>query len=368
MARAAKNASDGLEELPEADRLEGFLHPRFTEVLVGHAEAEAALAAGLARGQIPHAWLLTGRDGIGKATFAYRFARAALARPHDRASSTGILDSAWEASASRQIRALSHPGLLVIRRPYDLKTKRFATSIPVEDVRRLRGFLSYAADPGTWRVVIVDSADELNVNAANALLKSLEEPPPHTVFLLVSSEPARLLPTIRSRCRVLPMAALKPEDLTRAIRAAYVNQGKDAPDAVGDPRLIALSGGSVRRALSLLAADGLAVHATIEGIFAGLPNIDWRKAHALSDELQPAAAEQKFDLFYELFQSELARRVRAASQSGTSGGIISGPRLATFAALWERVARDKAQALALNLDRKSLILETFLALEAAAKG
>ena len=187
MARAPVPAE--IEELPEADRLEGFPHPRETKEVFGHAGAERMLAEALAGGRMHHAWLLAGPQGIGKATLAYRFARAALAAPEERDVFGQSLAVADETSAARQVRALSHPGLLVIRRPYDVKAKRFATSIPVDEVRRLRSFLAHRAAGDGWRVVIVDEANELNVNAANALLKSLEEPPARTVFLLVSSAP-----------------------------------------------------------------------------------------------------------------------------------------------------------------------------------
>ena len=155
-----------------------------------------------------HAWLLAGREGIGKATFAYRLARHVLARPEERDPFGQSLEVAADSTAARQVAALSHPGLLVLRRPYDTRTKRFGASIPVDEVRRLKSFLGLTAGDGAWRVVIVDAADDLNINAANALLKSLEEPPKRAVFLLVSSEPSRLLPTIRSRSRRLDLAAL----------------------------------------------------------------------------------------------------------------------------------------------------------------
>src|SRR4029077_2872691 len=144
-------------------------------------------------------------QGIGKATLAYRFACSALASPHERASGGETLDVADDTRAARQVRALSHPGLLLLRRPYDEKAKRFASAIPVDEVRRLRSFLSHRATDDGWRVVIVDDAKELNVNAANALLKSLEEPPQRTIFLLIAPAPGKLLPTIRSRCRMLPL-------------------------------------------------------------------------------------------------------------------------------------------------------------------
>lgn len=370
MARATRIISDD-EALPEADRLEAFPHPRFTRELFGHTEAEVRLAQGLASGQLHHAWLLSGPQGIGKATLAYKFAQAALARPVDRLLAGGRLAARADTPSSHQVRALSHPGLLVIRRPYDIKAKRFSASIPVEEVRRLRSFLSLSAGDATWRVVIVDSAGELNTNAANALLKSLEEPPARTVFLLISSETARLLPTIRSRCTLLPLQPLLHADLKNAVaQAVSAKDGAETQQTIPE-ELLSLSGGRVRQALSLMSGGGLELQKQIISVFENLPQFDWRAAHALADELQPAAAEQKFELFFELFLAELARRIRSkatvsVAEFGTQPWFTEA-KLATFAALWERVARDKVQALSLNLDRKSLILEALLGLEAAAR-
>ena len=214
MARAP--AMVEAEELPEADRLEGFPHPRVTQALIGHADAEREMAEAFAGGRMHHAWLITGREGIGKATLAYRLARHVLARPQERDAAGKSLEVGAETTAARQVLALSHPGLLVLRRPWDPRAKRFAASILIDEVRRLRSFLGHTAGDGAWRVVIVDAADELNINAANALLKSLEEPPTRAMFLLIASEPSKLLPTIRSRCRRLDLQPLAPEDLRRA--------------------------------------------------------------------------------------------------------------------------------------------------------
>src|SRR5690606_8652601 len=142
--------------------------------------AERQLRDAFASGRMHHGWLITGLEGIGKATLAYRFARYVLANPVERAADT--LDVPPDTRAARQVLALSHPGLLVIRRAWDPKTKRFPATIPVDEVRRLKAFLGRTAADDAWRVVIVDRAEELNVSAANALLKSLEEPPPRTVF------------------------------------------------------------------------------------------------------------------------------------------------------------------------------------------
>ena len=372
MARAP--AITEIEELPEADRLGDFPHPRNTKALYGQGDAERALAEALASGRMHHAWLLAGPKGVGKATLAYRFARAALAQPGERDASGQTLEVGDSTIAARQVRALSHPGLLVVRRPYDTKGKRFASSIPVDEVRRLRTFLGHRAAGDGWRVVIVDEANELNVNAANALLKSLEEPPERTVFLLVSPAPGDLVPTIRSRCRMLTLPALGEADLRAAATAALAAAEMTPPADADWAPLERLSGGSVARLLGLFGTGGLALQAQIDRLLGLMPRIDWKAIHALSDELQPAAAQPKFELFFELLMETLARLIRVAAtgegsreDQSLAARLMGDGRLASFAALWERVAREKADTLALNLDRKSLVIQTVAALSAAAQ-
>ncbi len=212
------------------------------------------------------------------------------------------------------MKALSHPGLLVIRRPYDVKAKRFATSIPVDEVRRLRSFLAHRAAGDGWRVVIVDEANELNVNAANALLKSLEEPPTRTVFLLVSSAPGRLVPTIRSRYAHACLGAARRE---RPARGGHpgTRGGRDEGAACKPtgrrssrwPRVApdACSGCSPPAAANCRFAS--------PSCSSLLPKVDWRAVHTLADELQPIAAQPRFELFFELLLASLGRLIRAAA-------------------------------------------------------
>lgn len=364
------------DSYPEADRLEGFPHPRHTRQLFGHVEEEAAFANGFGAGRMHHAWLVTGPTGIGKATLAYRFAKYVLSDARDRMEQPGRLDVSPDSVGAKGVEALSHTGLFVIRRQWDIKTKRFPAQIRVDDVRRLRGFLSHRSGEGQWRVVIVDAADEMNIPAANALLKSLEEPPIDTVFLLLSSEPGRLLNTIRSRCRRLDLAPLSKIDLTKATRQAIAG-AEDGTVAVNDAdvdKLAGLSGGSVGRLLTLAAGGGAEMQDQIWSMFASLPKLDWGKGHILGDTLSPVAAAERFELFFNLLLDLLARLVRVrATDDGGQGELelarrlIKDGQLASWAALWETVARDKADAMALNLDRKTLILTTLARLETAAR-
>ena len=366
MARAPREHT--IDVYPEADRLEPFPHPRQTEALFGHAAAEAQLATGLSAGNLHHAWLLVGPSGIGKATLAYRFARAALygAEGDGPALFAGEdrLPATPGSKASHLVRALSHPDLLVLRRPYDIKAKRFKTNITVDEVRRLRDFLGHKQSGAGWKVVIVDSADELNVNAANALLKSLEEPPSGAIFFLISSMPGRLLTTIRSRCRQLNMLPLGDGDLKLAAEQALAMAGQEKPGAESWPLLLRAASGRVAKLLRLASDDGIALSKKVDQVFGNLRRPDWPAMHQLSDEFAAVAAGEKFEAFIELLLARLARTVRAAAMGQGDSVDLETVRklgaeadLASWAALWETLVREKAAQGALNLDRKAFVLD-----------
>ena len=367
-----------IEAAPESDRLDGFPHPRATKALFGHDAAERQLCAQFASGRMHHAWLVTGREGVGKATLAYRLARFVLADASERDPFGVSLSIADDRIAARQVLALSHPGLLVLRRPYDHKAKRFATAITVDEVRRLRTFLGLSAEAGAWRVVIVDSADDLNIAAANALLKSLEEPPARALFVLLAASAGRLLPTIRSRCRLLDLTPLGPEDLRRAMTQALA-VGDGEPPGPGDwPRLQQMAHGSVRRGLALARAGGLKSLVQVDALLAGLPGVDWAAVHALADTIAGSAAEQAFEQFFDLLLARLASLVHlAAAGSGDTdqtadlklaARLMPAARHAAWARVWQQVVDDRADAERLNLDRKTLVLNTVAMLAATARG
>ncbi len=378
MARSP--AVQEIEPFPEADRLEGFPHPRETRFLHGQEAAEQALADALASGRIHHGWLFAGPEGIGKATLAYRFAAYALARPEERGGTEGPLSLTEKSPALRLIRAMSHPGLLIIRRPYSMKDKRFAANIPVDEVRKLRGFLAHtaggnaSAGAAVQRVVIVDQADELNISSANALLKSLEEPPPQTLFLLITSQPGRLLPTIRSRCRTLTLPELSADSMRAAAVQALTAADLEPPEGADWQQLTHMARGSVRRLLGLLSGDGLKLSERVYALMEALPKVDWNAVHTLGDELGSTAAEQKFEAFFDLLLDLTAALARAAATGeGTPREIALAQRLvgnggvAAWAELWQTIGRRKAEVQALNLDRKGLILEVIGLLRAVAQ-
>jgi DNA polymerase III subunit delta' len=375
MARtAAARPAQETEALPEADRLGDFPHPRETFGLAGHAKAERTLAQAFAGGRLHHAWLLAGRAGIGKATLAYRMARHVLARPEERDPTAPPLSVPPGSTAARQIVQQAHPALLVLRRPYDPQRKRLLTVISVDEVRRLRAFLGHTVGAEGWRVVIVDSADELNIAAANALLKSLEEPPPRGLFLLVTSRPSALLPTIRSRCRRLDLAPLDAESLRQAATAALEAADMKVPSSTKWLQIERLAEGSVRTALQL-ATGGIDLHDRIAQHLSRLPAIDWQALHTLADTLATDAQSLRLEMFLSALLDTLARLIHtAASRQGPAeetalaARLIPEARLPAWAETWQAIVRDKADAEELNLDRKALILRTFARIEAAARG
>lgn len=367
------------DELPEPDRLEGAPHPRETTHLFGQAEAEAAFLQAFNTGRLPHAWLITGPKGIGKATFAWRAARFLLASPPGGGGLFGApsppnsLDIDPDLQVSRHVRALTHPGLYLLRRGWDDKKKVLRAQIVVDDMRAMKGFFALSAADGGRRVVIIDDADEMNLNAANALLKVLEEPPAGAVILLISHQPFRLLPTIRSRCRTQRLSPLEPGDLDLALAAAGgSNAGTDAV------ALAELAGGSVGAAMQLIHHDGLALYRDIVGLLGTLPRLNRPRAIAVSDAAGGRSGATRFDLTVTMLDLFLARLARAGTTrtlppEAAPGEASLFPRLAPDLAT-ARLWADCAQSLgtrarrgkAVNLDPAALLMDMFLKIDETA--
>src|SRR5262245_25426801 len=351
----------------EPDRLEGFSSPREIDRLFGHEAALAEFNDALASGRMHHAWLIVGPEGVGKATLAYRFARIVLAE-----GEPGALDR--DHPVFRKVASLSHPNLLLIRRSWVEKSKRYSQWIGVEEVRRLRAFLGHSAGERGWRVVIVDRADELNQNAANALLKALEEPPPRTLFLLISSAEGRLPVTIRSRTRTLRVTGLGNEALEKAVRAA-LERDEHETDEKTLATALALSEGSVRRALELVSNGGIELYDDIVASLGVLPEIEGPDLHRLVDRLAGAGEAERFDLYLALLLGLIERLVRfAATGEGATveerklaAGLFSPPNLQAWAEAWEKISEAKAEAQALNLDRGILLLQSSFRLQLVAR-
>src|SRR3954453_4289818 len=255
------------------------VHPRETGALFGHREAEMALLNAYRSGRIPHAWLIGGPQGIGKATLAYRMARFVLAHRNPLASEVQRADTlAVDPSdpVARHVAAGAHGGLLTLERTLNEKGV-LRTVITVDETRETISFFGSTAAVEGWRVCIVDTVDELNANAANALLKVLEEPPRQSLFLLVSHAPARALATIQSRCRKLPLRPLAAADVIGAAAAA----AQVPPDDPALAEAAAAAEGSVARALTLLGGDALKLQQRTAALLSSLPAVDARELQAL---------------------------------------------------------------------------------------
>jgi DNA polymerase-3 subunit delta' len=331
--------------------------PRETAALFGHAEAEQALLASYKSGRVPHAWLIGGPPGIGKATLAYRFARFVLAHPDPAApevQKAGSLALDPEHPVARRVAAQAQGDLLVLERLVNEQTGKLYTVIRVDDVRRAVSFFGSTAGEGGWRVAIVDAVDDLQREGANALLKVLEEPPERAILLLVSHAPGRELPTIRSRCRRLLLRPLAESDIALAVAAA---SGREPEN--GDVREAARAcDGSVGRALSLLDDAARGLRQRVLDLIAQLPEPDPRALHALGDALG-GSDPRDLETFMDLVNGWLSARL--------AGGDSPLPQMARVAETLEKVNRAAREAETYNLERKPLVFAVFGALAQATR-
>jgi DNA polymerase III subunit delta' len=326
--------------------------PRATSVLFGHREAETALLNAYRGGRIPHAWLIGGAQGIGKATLAYRMARFVLAHPDPTAADVQRAETLSvdpNAPVSRQVATGAHGGLLTLERSANDKGV-MRTVITVDETRETISFFGSTAAAEGWRVCIVDTVDELNPNAANALLKIVEEPPQRSLFLLVSHAPARVLPTIQSRCRKLRLRPLEVADVVQAAAVA----ANLAPDDSALKEAADASEGSVGRALVLLGGDQLKLQQRTAALLHNLPQVDPRELHALGDALGTSdrAALAAFMDSVERWVSERLRTDAIRPDANL-------PRLAQLAEVWEKVNRAARDTESYNLERKPLVFSVF---------
>jgi len=326
--------------------------PRETTVLFGHSDAEREFLAVYRSARVPHAWLITGEPGIGKATLAYRIARFVLSYP-DPAHAPGSLALDAAHRTVRRVAVNAHPDLLVLERtPGD--SGKMRTVVTVDQVRRLTTFFGSTAGEGGWRICIVDSADELKYpEGCNALLKMLEEPPRRSLFLLVSHAPGRLLPTIRSRCRRLALRPLGQDEVARAAAAAL---GADDEPAVA--AAAAAARGSVSQAIALAGGPMLALREKVEALLRALPSTDPHVLHALGDELDRDRG--LLDVFVGAVRDWLSGRL------DTESGNLR--RLARTADLWERLNRSARDVEVFNLERKPFVFLVFGLLAEASRG
>ena len=333
------------------------LTPKTNSELFGHSESEAVLMEGLRQGQLAHGWIISGPRGIGKATLAYRFARTLLSgKPPEEISP--------EDPVFLRVAAGSHADLLIVEPQYDAKKEEFAREINIEQAREIAGFLSLTPGEGRWRVVIIDSVDALNTNSANAILKILEEPPAHAILLLISHNPGRLLPTIRSRCRNLTLQSLQEKDFRKAIMLASPELDSSSITALGE-----LTNYSAGLALQFQELSAITLYNQILDLLSTLPVLDHAKLHTLADKATSGQTHANWQLLTRLVLSLCERSVRH------SGGVevipISEQERVIFgkmqqmhppevwAAKWQEISDQFSLAERVHLDYKQCIIVFF---------
>ena len=330
---------------PTPGILDGAIAPAQNTRLFGHAEAEAFLAHAYRSGKVHHAILIEGPEGIGKATLAFRFANHILSHPDPAEAPDSMADPDPASAVSRQIASGASHNILHLSRPVDEKTGRVKQAITVDEVRRAGKFFSQTSGTGNWRIVIVDPADDLNRNAANAILKILEEPPKRSLFLVLSHAPGKLLPTIRSRCLPLKLEALDDAAMAAALRHLGLPVEGEAA-----ARVLAAARGSVSEALKLVNYGGMDIIAAFDDVLNAQGPAARKTMHKLADVLSGKDSETIYAFFLSHVGEHITGRARAAA---LAGDLVTADRFARLSAsITERVN----VSLAYNLDRKQTVL------------
>lgn len=310
-------------------------------ILHGHHDAIAALRDAARAERLHHAWLLAGPQGIGKARFADLAAHRLLAEAADPLLAAEGLDLPGDHPTASLIRAGSHPDFARIERLANDKTGELARSIKVDQVRRLQRLFATTPTFSARRVIVIDAIEDMEREGANALLKNLEEPPAGTLFLLVSHAPGRLLPTIRSRCRLLRFGPLGAADMRAVLRAAL-----PTADAAEIDALAAIGGGAPGTALRFAGLDIAGLDAAIDRIAThGDPTNALRSA--LARTLSPKAAQPR----YEAFLDRAPSRIAAAARAGGGGALDR------TIALWRQARTIADRAIHLSLDPQTTVFE-----------
>ena len=351
----AKAAADFV---PEADQADGCPRPRDVYALVGHTNEEAKFASMFNNNTLHHAWLLNGPTGIGKATLAYRMIRRVLGGVPQ---TEGALDIPQSDPVAQRIQSLGHGDFLLVRRPYDQKTKKLRAEIPITEARKISNFFSRKASEGGWRVCLIDSIDEMNRNATNAVLKTLEEPPEKALLILLSNAPGRLLPTIRSRCLSLPLRPVDDIEL-RTWLAARTNADKQDVEAA-----VYLANGAPGKAFAYV-QNAESVLRPLGRFFRGFPRQNPQLLHSISDTLALVKNKVSHDLFWDGLHSTLhAQAVYAAT--GEWSGAFEPIALQRTPDTWVKIRNELDQmrlaGAGLNMNKKNVLLQGLIQIGAA---
>jgi len=374
------------------DELEGepaatanhLVPPRQMTDCIGHSAVEEKLLGLIDSGKMPHALIFSGQNGIGKATLAFRLARYLFKHgvesgqsgdgglfgddlpkeTHDNLS----IDPADPVFS--QVASGGHADLLVIERLFDEKKNRYKGSVEVDEVRKITPFMRKTASQGGWRIVIVDDADTMNRNAQNAILKILEEPPANALLVLVCHRLGTMIPTIRSRCRVIDFQPLSADDFGTLIKRDHGNLPQSDIDAV-----YAIAGGSVGRALQIIEEGGLEAVSKVMGLLHSWPEWQWSQIHVLADGMSRPGQENSLQAFQDVMlwvvESLLRAQARGIAPPRALDNEVTQKLLAHFSLHdWIEIASqlkehfDTVQHA--NLDKRHAVLGAFSLFKEAA--
>ena len=305
-------------------------------MIVGQDKAIEQFASAWATRKLHHAWLLAGPKGVGKASFAHAAARRVLADAAGPPSELAGIASDDKHSMVRLIEAGSHPDMRWLRRVENEKTGNLARNISVDQIRGLGDLFDLSPAMSDWRVAIIDTIDDLEGSGANALLKMLEEPPPNSLFFLVSHAPGRLLPTIRSRCRRLDFQALGDDAMTSILEF-------EAPElSPGERRkIIPMSFGSAGRALAFAELSLAKLEDAALAILRRGDPTNARRSD-LAQELGKRGAAERYAAFLDLAPSLIAREARALDGPRRERALDAYAKVREIAAIAPRLSLDPA--------------------------
>lgn len=307
--------------------------------LFGHDGAQSAFLDAYESGRLHHAWLIEGPSGIGKATLARRLAGFLLGA---RGPGDAPLDAGPDDPIVQKLNAEGHPDMRWIARRPDDKGK-LKQDIPVDDIRSLVTFFGLRSANGGWRVGVIDAIDDLNRSGANAILKTLEEPPANCALLLVSHGSRPVLPTIRSRCRTLRLSPLSDTDVERAIGEANV-EGVDPKAA------LSLARGRPGHGAVLASASGMAATNAARNFVRGQPS---------PSDAATADFIQRLGVDAVALSAGVSELMAWLAQKAESNPDVSG--------VWLSVSRLAAEATGLNMDRTQTAAKIAATVQAAMK-
>ncbi|MBB43204.1 MAG: DNA polymerase III subunit delta' [Rhodospirillaceae bacterium] len=349
--------------------------PSKTPDLIGHETAEKHFLESWNSGRLPHAWLISGEEGSGKATLAFRIARFVLFQGNENSKRQEKGDLfgksirpkslyiAPDNPIFRRVASEGHTDLKILKRTINSSNGKIRNSIAVEDVRLCGNFLRLTSAEAGWRVLIIDSVDELTISAANALLKILEEPPNDALILIVCHNPYLILPTIKSRCCQLSLKPLESERIRSFLSTTLPNINPSDIEA-----LTILSNGSPGRALKIIEEEGLILLKELVMLISNFPKISTADLHDFGEKLAKNGAENKFKLTMNLFNSWLAYLIKEAAsntqkpkpmfpeESGCGIRIVRAAGVEFLIQLWKDINLVSEKTLRQNLDRKQAFL------------